>query len=160
MNRRKFLATIGGVAGIAVVAGGSSVWYVSDQAEDNQSKEFVENAPEEVEASEPLAQAFYSHITGYYPEARVLIRSDGDITMEYPTDAGSGEEVTTEFHQIAVEYATVVGDEYDPKTLTMVTSEVKALAVEPAVKAYTTGEIDKKGFLETIEVTGVERSGN
>lgn len=156
MNRRDFLfgggvVAAGAVGGVSLFVAGSDDAAATDD-ETVESDDFVEDAPDAVEASQPLAEAFHAHITQYYPDAQVLIRPDGGVVMKYETDAKGSDELTAELHRLANEYANVVKDGYEPKTFDIVTSQVRAIAVKPTVKAYTTGEINKEAYLETIEI--------
>lgn len=166
MNRRHFLTALGGI-GVTAVGGAGTVFLIggndpaaaeSDGTNNTRNDtQTVEDAPEAVAAAQPLAEAFHAHIHSYYDNVRVFITREGDIVMEYDTEATSGDELTTEFHQIAVEYADVVGDEYEPNTLSIVADGVQAIVPEPTVDAHVSGDINQEAYLETIEVTGVER---
>lgn len=158
MNRRSFLF---GAAGAGVVlSGGAGLWIVSedDRNDGRASAKPVEDPPEKVASAKPLAEAFHAHITEFYPDARVFITRRGTLAMEYPSEAESREGLLTEFNQIATEYSDVIQrEEAAPTTLSIVASEVQAIVVESALQAHHNGEINQEAFLETIEVTGVER---
>lgn len=160
MNRRSFLTmTAVGVGSAAV--GGTAMWLAAGNGNtdpDAHTTESAENAPGAVQDSRPLAEAFHAHITEYYPDARLFIRNNGALMMEYSTDAGAGEELQSELHQIANEFASVVKEkDFAAKTFSAITSKVEAIAVESAVRAYVNGEINQNAYLETVEVMQVER---
>jgi len=125
---------------------------------DNETGSVTDDPTDEAEQALPLASAFGSNLTEYYEETDVYVTQDGGIILMYETTAETSSELETELHQIAVEYARIADRvSADPSTLLIVVDEVQAVVPEPTVTAHVNGTIDQDAFLETIEVTSVER---
>jgi len=151
------LIAAGVFAGAMTVAGGNNDTTAPNNTTD---RTVVENPPAEVNASQPLAKAFYTRVNPRFDGSHVYIRRDGSLVMQYNTSAGSPSALESELHRIAFEYATVVKNgEHQPKTLSIVTRKVKVIAPGPTVAAYANGTINKEAYLKTIEVTDIERAG-
>ncbi|RYJ08511.1 hypothetical protein ELS19_18515 [Halogeometricum borinquense] len=157
MKRRTFIT---GAVGVGVIAvGGTSAAYVFDQSKENSKEKVAKDVPESVEEVKPLAEAFHKRISPHFDDVRVFISRDGEIVMEYTTNTKSQSALNTEFSQIAAEYADVAAD-YKPTTLSMVTGPVQGIVPVSSLKAYLRDDINKKAFLQTIQVTDVERNNN
>lgn len=152
MRRRKFLAAAGG---LGLIGAAGCVEEEDDLEEDMQTEKrpTVTNAPEPVKAVKPLAVAFHKRISEYYPDVRLFISPDeAIITIEIAPNATSAEELTQEFNRLALEFvATIKEGDFDPATLSVVASDVRAFIVESAVRAHVNGEINEEAFLKTIE---------
>ncbi|WP_239647752.1 hypothetical protein [Natrinema altunense] len=160
MNRRAFLATVSAVPfGGCTAIGDSKTDGQQNHTPTNESDgPVVDDPPEEVAAVQPLAEAFHTHITEFYPDARVFITPSGEIVMDYQGDASSGDALKREYNNIATEYAEVIETEgTEPTTLIISPSNVKVYVVESALRAYVNDEIDEKAFLETIELKTSEQ---
>lgn len=161
----KLILVLGIAIAVGIVLTGvvvNEVMGSNKTAENNQDKkEFVEDVPESVNKSRPLAEDFYMDIREHFDDVRVFIKQDGEIVMEYSTTADSGEQVKTEIHQIANEYAKLVKEKnYTGRTLSIVVGQVQGVVPNATVRAYAQGEINQEAFLETIGVTTVERNDN
>ena len=156
MNRRTLLASAGGVT--TVLAGGA-IWNLTGGDKPDSTTNESTEIPPSVQEVKPLAQSFHEHIRQYFSDARVFIRPEtGEIVMEYDPSADSGDELNTQLHQIATEYATVAEDSsVRPPTFSIIADSVQAIVSETVVNAYLDGDINEDAYLETIEVTDVER---
>jgi len=89
----------------------------------------------------------------------VYISDEGELVIEYRTNAEKEGELETEFAQIAKLYAeTVMEGEYEPVTLSLIVGKVQGIVPEPALRAYVESDINQEAYLKTIEVTDVERN--
>ncbi|WP_382274475.1 hypothetical protein [Halovivax cerinus] len=119
----------------------------------------VEGVPNSVVAARPLAADYYRAVTNHSDDARVFVTRDGEIVMEYSTHSETADELETELHLFADLFVDVVAEgEYDPVTISIITGTVEAIATEPAIEAYVSGDLEKAAFFETVEILGVERS--
>lgn len=154
MNRRHYLAAIGGVVG---VAGGAAMFVTSEV--DSPQGEPVDNesVPDNVAASQPLAEAFHAEIYDDFDGVRVYVRPDGEMAVTYSTTATSGTGIREEFRVIANTYVDVVrhGD-YDAVTLTIAAGGLQATVPRPTVTARADGTITQDAFNETIEVQSTD----
>ena len=159
MKRRTFLAAGGALACTAVGASGAVLNNGAPATNaGTASPSTAAPAPETVTAVEPLATAFYDRIINQVAKARVFITQQGELALEYRTAAENVDALNTEFNQIAVEYADVVrAGEYDPVTLSIITDEVQAIVTKAALAAFIRGDLNREAYLETLEVTGIER---
>lgn len=118
----------------------------------------VQDAPEKVNQTKPLAQAFYTNITAYYPDARVYITPEGRIALDISPKADSGDGVNREMRQIALRYSNTVNRTgYNATTLSIVTGNVEMVVPRPAVKAHSSGNLTDDAYQETIEIRSVDR---
>jgi hypothetical protein len=157
MKRRTFLGALGGTS----VAIGSGLWVVTrgDDGTAEASPQPVENPPEKIEKVRPLAKAFKRRIMEHYPNSRVGISNTGTLGMEFSPDVDSAGELKTTLHRVALEYARVVeSEEATPVTLSIVTGKVEAIVPKPSLTAYLDDDLNKKAFLQTVEVRDIERN--
>lgn len=158
ITRRKFAL---GMGGLILASGGASAgaYYFVSPNEETSPDESGENnttspdeAPEAVQASFSLARSFHQTIKAHY-DARIKISRKGEIAMEYSSQASSGDALNQEFHDIALIYINVIAEgDYNVKTLTMTTGDVRATVTRSAIEAHLKGNIDEEAFLQTILV--------
>lgn len=118
------------------------------------SDDELEDIPDDVRSSQPLAMAVYENVTtlSAYDSARVFIGDDGALLLTYQTTATSGDELQQEVLLLTDEYATIVDSTgYTAKTLTVVVGEVRAIVPAPTVRAYVDGDIKRTAFFETVQ---------
>lgn len=150
-------------AAVVLIAAAGFGGYVAAGTTSDQTAETppptVSDPPKEVANAQPLAEAFYTNIVDYYPDARVFITQQGYIAMEFSPAADSGDGVKRELGEIALEYSRVVNDTgYNATTLSIVTGRVEAVAPEPSVEAHANGNLTDEAYSETIEVRAIERT--
>jgi len=114
--------------------------------------------PQKVKDVKPLAKAFIPEFKKHF-DGKVYISDEGELVIEYRTNAEKEGELETEFAQIAKLYAeTVMEGEYEPVTLSLIVGKVQGIVPEPALRAYVESDINQEAYLKTIEVTDVERN--
>jgi glycine/D-amino acid oxidase-like deaminating enzyme len=157
MTRRTFI----GLTTIAAAGGGAAAAYSyggnfqSEAAPSSDSE-----PPESVEKYRPLAADLYDELSEYYDQLGVYVR-EAEIAVEIRPDAESEDALVNEFKQIAELYANLIEREGHPAaTLSIVAGKVQGVVPISSLRAYLNGEIDKKAYLKTVEVTDVERRNN
>lgn len=119
----------------------------------------VENAPEDVAETRPLAEAFYKEVRTYYPDARVFVTQQGHIMVELSPNADSGEEVRSELTRVAIQYSeTVNRTGHNASALSIVTGQVEMVVPATPVERHAAGNLTDKAFAETIEVRSIDRN--
>lgn len=156
-SRRQLLGAIGcaGLGGVGVgslLVRNNNMGWSERTVPDNKLSS-------EVRAIKPLARDFTTTIQKHY-EADVYITRAAELIMEYQSNEQSADGLMSEFGQIARLFAkTVKSGEYQPVSLTIVVGKVQAIVPQPAVAAYIDDRLNEKAFMQTIEVTGIERRG-
>lgn len=115
--------------------------------------------PEAVVDARPMAADLFSELDELGLEHTTSLTSDGAPVVELHPDTTSTGDLEVQYSEVALTYADVVErGNYDARTLTIIIGEAQVVVPEPTVRAYTNGEINREAYLETLEVTDVERT--
>lgn len=157
----KLIYALAGAVFIALALGAGTMIGMEmggEPQEDNINQTDPKDAPQEVRESQDLAEDLLIESSRHFNNVNVYISTEGEIALEYTTTADSPSEVETEMHQIAKLYAEQVENESQARTLSIITGRVQAVVPRPTVEAYVRGDINEEAFLETVEITDVNRT--
>lgn len=156
MNRRNLLIAVGSGVSIATLGG---YFALSEQSSDNQKDTISEEElPKEMENIKPLAVDFNQRLQDILDDPNVYISGSNSITVYYVSDADGGDRLTTEFNEITKKFVESINStgiaEDDIPLLSMVASNIQAIAPSSSLKEHIYGNLTQNALLETVEITG------
>jgi len=143
----------------AIVITGGVADTADDTSESTMDGEMAEQEHSFDNGTLSLAEEVDVSIGEYYIDSSTYLSEGDEIAFVYESRASSSDEVETEIHTIAAEFADIAASKNTATTLTIVVGEIQAIVPEPVVNAYVDDRLEQDALLEAIEVTDIDRTG-
>lgn len=161
--------TVGVILTIVVVLGITGlVVTLSDtgqynQTEASQNEQIVNesNVPEQVIDSKPGASALkQSMVDNGYSESKISIQPDGQLIVQYQSEAQNANQIKDEMSEIAQLYADVAVENQDVGSLNVASKGVILTVPVDSAIAHGDGRLDDEAYSETFYYDSQSKNGS
>jgi len=164
MNRRKFLTSTVVFPLAGCLGGNNNSSNRRENTENNTDersrvKEVSDDkVPERVLQFKAVATFVSRKVKEHFSNVRTFINREGEIFLQYESDASTQSELKTEMNQIIEIYLEFISSKSQATTFSVINGKVQSIVTKPVVASYVKGNLKKSAVLETIEVMSVERN--
>lgn len=142
-----------GITGLAFSLSETGQYNQTDSVNTSQDEQVVNesNVPQQVLDSKPGATVFkQSLMDSEYSESNVSIQSDGQLIVQYQSEAQNANQIKGEMSDIAQLYADTAANNQDVGSLNVVSKGVMLTVPVDSAIAHGEGRLDDEAYSETF----------